>query len=173
MDKAVPNEYSLEPFGSGSVHADAVQAELAKNAHEVLTGIEHGRGRVRDVFTVDGWELFGSSPLNALLIGPPALTHGFLDRVRAQLRAPIVRVHPHEDITLPPVGPVGTVILHDVGELTLADQRRLLQWLDNAPSRPRMISTASTPIIAKVREGTFLAALYYRLNFFYVDMVHV
>ena len=127
-----------------------------------------------DATNVNGWELIGRSHLNTLVIGPPAITRQLVERLGPHLPSPVVRVHAGELIAFPPRdGPVGTVILDDVDELGLIDQRRLLDWLDNVSARPRVIATAPRPIIAKVAEGEFLPVLYYRLNLFYVDVADI
>ena len=122
---------------------------------------------------VDGWELVEHSRLNTLLIGPPTVTGRLVESLSPQLVGPVVRLRPHESLTFAGEDPVGTVILHDIGELLLSDQRRFLDWLDRASARPRVISTAPVPIIEKVAQGAFLPALYYRLNLFYVDVARV
>ena len=122
---------------------------------------------------VEGWTLVECSRLNTLLVGPPRVTGRLVESLGPQLVGPVVRRGPRESLAFPNQDPVGTVILHDIGELPLTDQHRLLDWLDKTSARPRVISTAPKPIIAKVIEGAFLPALYYRLNLFYVNVAHV
>jgi hypothetical protein len=127
-----------------------------------------------DATNVNGWELIRRSHLNTLVIGPPAITRQLVESLGPHLASPVVRVHAGELIAFPPRdGPVGTVILQNVDDLGLTDQRRLLDWLDNVSARPRVIATAPRPIIAKVAEGEFLPVLYYRLNLFYVDVADI
>ncbi|HET9360335.1 MAG TPA: hypothetical protein VFO58_11330 [Vicinamibacterales bacterium] len=116
----------------------------------------------------NAWDLIGRSRLNTLVIGPPAFTQYLVDSLRPRFATPVVRVRAAEPITLPVEEQVGTMILQDIDELRLTDQHRL-DWLDSASRRPRLVSTAPQPIIAKVAEGAFLPLLYYRLNLFYVD----
>ena len=50
-----------------------------------------------------------------------------------------------------------------------ADQQRLLQWLEEAPQRPQIISTSSRALYPLVGAGRFSEDLYYRLNSVYLD----
>jgi hypothetical protein len=61
------------------------------------------------------------------------------------------------------------VVLHDVEHLRPADQQRLLQWLEEAPQRPQIISTSSRALYPLVCAGRFSESLYYRLNSVYLD----
>jgi DNA-binding NtrC family response regulator len=65
---------------------------------------------------------------------------------------------------LPTPETTGSVVLHEVGLLTLEDQRRLYDWLEHSASRPRIVCTSSEPLFARVQAGRFLARLFYRLN---------
>jgi hypothetical protein len=78
--------------------------------------------------------------------------------------------HPGEPLDLPSHRRVATFILHDVDQLTPADQQALLQWLDLAAGRIRVISTTEEPLWARVTRGEFDEALYYRLNVVYLDL---
>jgi len=71
-------------------------------------------------------------------------------------------------LVLPPADQAGTIILEDVGRLDRAAQMYLLQWLDGAGSRTRIIGTSTIPLLGMVAAGTFDGALYYRLNLVYV-----
>jgi len=62
------------------------------------------------------------------------------------------------------------MILHDVGALTLEEQRRLLDWLLETTGRTRVVSTTSGPLLPLVEVGLFLDTLYYRLNTVYLDV---
>ena len=136
-----------------------------------VNGIDLHATLVREALTADTCELLGGTQLNALLVGSATDTGRILDRLGPRLAGPILRLHPEEPFTLPSTKRIGTMILHDVGDLELDDQHQLLEWLDQTPSpRPRVISTTRTPIIGRVASGRFLSALYYRLNLCYVDM---
>ena len=135
-----------------------------------VKGIDLRATRAREALTADTCELLGGSRLNALLVGPAIETERVLNQLCPRLPRPILRLHPDEPLYLPTTRRIGTMILHDVGDLDADDQRQLYEWLDRTPSRPRVISTTQTPIIGRVASGRFLPALYYRLNLCYVDM---
>ena len=75
-----------------------------------------------------------------------------------------------EGLALPPVGHPGSLILTDVGDLTLAEQHRLVVWLNENANRTQVISTSRRPLISMVVGGDFLPTLYYRLNTVYIDL---
>jgi transcriptional regulator of acetoin/glycerol metabolism len=54
--------------------------------------------------------------------------------------------------------------------LTLEEQRRLLEWLQETAGRTRVVSTTSAPLLPLVEDGVFLDTLYYRLNTVYVEL---
>jgi DNA-binding NtrC family response regulator len=66
----------------------------------------------------------------------------------------------------------GTVFLRDVGKLTPALQLRLSERLEALRSRPgeqrrtrkRVMSSSATPLAPRIKDGTFDASLFYRLN---------
>jgi DNA-binding NtrC family response regulator len=59
---------------------------------------------------------------------------------------------------------IGTLILDEVAWLTMHEQTQLLDWLEAASPRPRVISTSSHPLFSRVERGLFAEPLYYRLN---------
>jgi hypothetical protein len=62
------------------------------------------------------------------------------------------------------------MILQDVGALTDADQRRLLDWLDRAAGRTQVVSTTPASLWPRVQAGAFADGLYYRLNTLCMDV---
>ena len=108
------------------------------------------------------------SRLNALLIGPRRVTGRLVRSLRSQLAPPIIQVFSHMPLVLPPADQVGTIIVEDVGRLDRAAQMYLLEWLDGAVSRTRVIGTSTMPLLPMVAAGIFDGALYYRLNLVYV-----
>jgi sigma-54-interacting transcriptional regulator len=62
------------------------------------------------------------------------------------------------------------MILQDVDALTHADQRRLLDWLDQAAGRTQVVSTTPAPLLPRVQAGAFIDRLYYRLNTVCMDV---
>jgi sigma-54-interacting transcriptional regulator len=65
----------------------------------------------------------------------------------------------------------GTLVIQGIEELDPHSQRTLLAWLEDRPSRVRVITTTSRDLFAMVNSGVFLDELYYRLNTIVVDAV--
>jgi Sigma-54 interaction domain len=113
--------------------------------------------------------LMGMPRVNMLLIGD-GIAWSVLGTLLMDLHEPIAVWCAGQPFVLPPAGQAGTLILHDVGALTQADQLHLLNWLELAAGRTQIISTASAPLLPSVRTGRFLEMLYYRLNTVCVDL---
>ena len=105
-----------------------------------------------------------------LLIVVPEGTNGFAELLMADLATPVVAWRPGERLMLPQAAQTGTLLLHNVGALSLHDQRYLVEWLERAAGRTQVVSTTPVPLLPLVQAGTFLARLYYRLNTVCVDM---
>ncbi len=105
-----------------------------------------------------------------LLIVVPERTRGFADLLMADLATPVVAWRPGERLMLPQAAQTGTLLLHNVGSLSLHDQRYLVEWLERAAGRTQVVSTTPVPLLPLVQAGTFLAKLYYRLNTVCVDL---
>lgn len=58
----------------------------------------------------------------------------------------------------------GTVLLHDVAELTVSQQIVLYDWMERAGRNVQVISVTRKPLASEVQEGRFLEGLFYRLN---------
>jgi DNA-binding NtrC family response regulator len=97
-------------------------------------------------------------------------TDGFAELLMAELARPIVIWRPGERLMLPQAAQTGTLLLHNVGSLSLLDQRYLIEWLERAAGQTQVVSTTPMPLLPLVHAGTFLARLYYRLNTVCVDM---
>jgi transcriptional regulator of aromatic amino acid metabolism len=111
-----------------------------------------------------------TTQLNALVVGPDDAVRALVSGLRERVAAPVIEVHPAAAVTLPEAAAVGTLICYDVANLGLDQQRRLIEWLDQAAGRTRIISTASIPILPLVEQRQFDDALYYRLNTIYVEL---
>jgi hypothetical protein len=70
-------------------------------------------------------------------------------------------------LELPP-RKTGTLLLHDVAALTVAQQIELFDWIGGHVGTTQVISVTSTPLLARVEDGRFFEGLYYRLNVVYV-----
>lgn len=99
---------------------------------------------------------------NLLLIGPDAATREFLAQLVASLALPIVYCDGAEPEF--PNGPVGSLIVRDVGRLPRFHQQRLLEWLNDRSRCARVIATSARPVFPNVQRGLFSDGLYYRLN---------
>ena len=107
---------------------------------------------------------FATSHANCLLIGPDPLVDDALSRLTPYFRYPpaIVSVRPLLD--LPSPSRAATFVFRNVGTLTASQQTAVAAWLESAPGRVQVVSTAPTPLWPAVQDKSFLASLYYRLN---------
>jgi hypothetical protein len=110
-----------------------------------------------------------STRANLLLIGPDDITRGFLKAVRPHLQEPVAILRGGESFALPP-GPVGTLILINVGGFSPPDQDRLCDALIDRLSGAQVISTSATGLMPMLAARSFLETLYYRLNTIYIDV---
>jgi hypothetical protein len=131
--------------GANSVLQSREDWRLARKAHEDL-------------------QLAGMPSTNLLLVGTAAATRIVLEMLWLELREPVLRWRPGQQLELPPPGRAATLVLHDVNELTKDDQHRVLRWLDEAAGRIRVVSTTAVALFPRVKTGTFDDRLYYRLN---------
>jgi len=98
---------------------------------------------------------------NLLLIGASSATQAFIDDLKPSLVTPVVCWDGGSDLS---TDGIGSLIIHDVANLTPAHQDRLLEWLNNQSPRRPVISTSIEPFYRNVETGLFSDALYYRLN---------
>jgi hypothetical protein len=112
----------------------------------------------------DDIEIFASSHSNCLLIGPDPQVDDALTELTPYFRYPpaIVSVQPLLD--LPSPSRAATFVFRNVGMLTASQQADVASWLESAPGRVQVVSTAPTPLWPAVQARSFLASLYYRLN---------
>jgi transcriptional regulator of acetoin/glycerol metabolism len=118
----------------------------------------------------DDCRLARAAGVNLLVVIPAGVNATLTDLLVADLVQPIVTWRPGEQLVLPSASQTGTLILRDVGALSLPDQRRLLEWLERAAGQTQVVSTTATPLMPLVQAGGFLARLYYRLNTVCVDV---
>ena len=114
--------------------------------------------------------LMGMPRVNLLLVGVDRGVWSVLRTLMPNLHEPISTWSAGQRLVLPPVSRTGTLILHEVGALSLDDQRRLLEWSERAAGLAQIISTSSTPMLPRVQGGAFIEILYYRLNTVSVDV---
>jgi hypothetical protein len=117
----------------------------------------------------DDWDLVRDVRVNMLLHGPNETMLKAIAALRPNLLRPVVTragrsraafTAPHR----------GTLVLAEVGALSLHNQHRLLAWLDADAGRTQVIATTSTSLLPLMDAGAFLEALYYRLNIVYLDL---
>jgi hypothetical protein len=119
----------------------------------------------------EDWRLARAARVNMLLIHTDDIFQDVLELILLDdFQEPVATWRPGEPLLLPPVGRTKTMILHNVGALTPADQRRLLEWSERAAGRTQVVSTTPTPLMPRVTAGAFIDALYYRLNTVCVDV---
>jgi hypothetical protein len=113
--------------------------------------------------------LQGMPRVNLLLIGSDDLVWRTIG-TQLSLRSPIASWRPGESLALPDVSAVATLILNGVDHLTGAEQVRLLTWLDRAVGRTQVVCTATMSLLPLLEAGSFVNALYYRLNTVCLDL---
>ena len=111
---------------------------------------------------IDEWSFFRGAHPNALLIGSETRATAAMGRLRPYLRAPLVHWHP--SALLEPPHATGTLVTWEADSLDQLQQALLLAWMDRNAADVQVISVAPCPVFPLVSEGTFLPALYYRLN---------
>jgi transcriptional regulator of acetoin/glycerol metabolism len=111
-----------------------------------------------------------SAGVNLLVVLSEGVNPNLAEWLLAELAQPVVTWRPGERLMLPHAAQARTLILHDVGALSIPDQRRLLEWLERAAGRTQVVSTTPVPLLPLVQAGEFLARLYYRLNTVCVDV---
>lgn len=116
--------------------------------------------------------LMGMPRVNLLLLAPEGVVRYVLESTLLNLREPMTVWQPGELLTLPAPQSNGTLILHDVGDMSAPFQIQLLHWLEAFDRTVQVISTSTTPVIPRVQCGAFLDMLYYRLNTVCVDVLH-
>jgi hypothetical protein len=108
------------------------------------------------------WNAFVGSRANAVVVGTAEAALGVWTAVWPSLHKPIHWVDAGR-LALPR-RPAGTLILQGAGGLSACDQRQLLEWLDGDGHAARILTTTDRPLFPLVESGSFLEALYYRLN---------
>jgi len=106
---------------------------------------------------------------NVLIIGPVKKTEAEVSAILAELTSP-----PHfwaADAPLPSRADGRAIVIRDIAKWSRTLQTAWFDWLTvQQEPRPQMIATSSIAIFPLVRQGMFLADLYYRLNTILVDL---
>jgi hypothetical protein len=114
--------------------------------------------------------LMGMPRVNLLLIAADGVVRFVLESLLLDLQEPITTWRPGQQFTLPAADRGGTLILHDIGALTADEQMTLLDWLERAEGRTQVVSISPTALLPRVKDGSFIEVLYYRLNTVCVDV---
>ena len=118
---------------------------------------------------IEALQLFETHRVNLMLMGTGEVAKRAMVSVGERLQPPVAQWSPGEQFQLPAPEEVATVVLNDVGALNIPEQIRLLEWLAGAQGRTQVVSTTPTPLLPRVRAGSFIDALYYRLNIVCLD----
>jgi hypothetical protein len=129
-----------------------------------MTGALHLPGQGRDaVLPQEVLTRLKRQHPNILLIGPAAFALAALKSIEPVVPQPIVTWRPHDTRGIPS-GSFGTLIIHRVDTVDTEQQQQLCEWFEARPRHVQVVSTALAPLYPFVEQGTFLEALYYRLN---------
>jgi len=120
---------------------------------------------VQGVLDLYEWHLLVTTHVNVLLEGPAPYTEAVLGMCTPFLISPI-GVWAGE----PPEFRLETLVVREVGTLTLDGQRLLLDWIESAGQDVRVLATSAQLLFTLVQHGAFLSELYYRLNVLRLDL---
>ena len=112
-----------------------------ENPTQVFAGAPLGAGPIPQTSNLpDHWRLaraahvdlllMGMPRVNLLLIAPDGVVRFVLESLLLDLHEPIQRWSPGDILTLPSPQDNGTLVLHEAGALTIEDQLRLVDWLE-------------------------------------------
>jgi len=100
---------------------------------------------------------------NLLVFCPDAIAGEVLRELRTVCAAPVHACALPGRLDLPDRVD-GTLFLHDVAELTIAQQIALFDWLGRDGRRIQIVSITRAQLTERVENGRFLESLFYRLN---------
>jgi hypothetical protein len=110
----------------------------------------------------DDWQILCTTRSNALVIGSARNVDVLLRALIPRLGAPVSHCTGRE-LKLP-ARSGGTIIIRNVGDMTLGDQQRLMDWLGENTRWTQTIATSPVPIFPLIGRDALIDALYYRLN---------
>ena len=129
-----------------------------------MIGNPHGHLTPVPLLDLDDIDNFATSHANCLLIGPDPLVDDALTQLRPYFKYPPAIISVRHRLDLPSPSRAATFVLRNVDALTASQQSAVVSWLQSAPGRVQVVSTAPTPLWPAVQDKSFLASLYYRLN---------
>lgn len=122
------------------------------------------------VVPIEEWRILQERHPNVLIQGPECDVRVVVDALTCHLLPARRSWHAGTPLVLPIPGEA-SLILHDVVELTDADQRKLLDWVKRPDRHPvQIVSAARTPLFQLAEERRFLMDLYYYLNAVCIDL---
>ncbi|SRR5258706_4542958 len=116
--------------------------------------------------TSEDARVFAAWHPNVVLVGTSETTEAVLAALTPYLKTPVLKLQNSRSL---PTVPQGTVILRELETLDSLEQNQLLQWLDGTGVETQVVSLTSVPLYPRVEQGTFLVALYYRLNIVHLE----
>jgi hypothetical protein len=163
--KSLSNALAGAPF-AGSANPDAVNPGpvMAETVSQIREDWRQARAAHGELVAM------GMPRVNLLLSGRDTIIENLLEALLPHLREPIGRWQPGEQLLLPPPTLIGTMIFQDIDGMPMADQNRLVVWLDEAAGRTQVVTTTRSPLYNRVEAGDFLETLYYRLNTLCLDL---
>jgi hypothetical protein len=108
------------------------------------------------------WEALVATRANAVVVGHEDAALGVWTAVWPTLQKPIYWVEA-DRLSLPRQS-AGTLILQGAHALTASAQQQVFDWLDRDAHVTRVLTTTPHALFPLVEGGSFLEALYYRLN---------
>jgi hypothetical protein len=110
---------------------------------------------------LEDWRAHLRTGSNVLVTGPRDALSSFMQSARSEMVEPIVSVAGSAPL---PVD-ARTIILTDVDTLSVAEQRRLTEWMNEPRNwRAQIISSTSDNLFSLVEARRFDGDLFYRLN---------
>jgi hypothetical protein len=105
----------------------------------------------------------GGSRPNVLIQCPVTAIPALIDRLSLRAEPPLHLAVVLDNLDLP-VGDRGTLVIHDVSALTVAQQLTLYDWMTPRTATMQVIAITSQPLAPKMESGGFLQALLNRLT---------
>ena len=111
-----------------------------------------------------------STGVNLLLVGSDEDVEELIGELRRDLDGPTNVWEPGRPLHLPDPTRAGTLILRNIGQMSIPDQQRVFDWLPVHGRRRRIISTTPGSLVPLIVGGAFHETLYYRLNVVCVEL---
>jgi hypothetical protein len=120
-------------------------------------------GVERDLELVRRWRR------NTLIVGTPETADALVTSLLPSLETPITS-WPTTVASRPSRDAARTLIIPGLHRLDALEQQQLVEWLDDRWQHVHVISLSDRQIFPLVEQGTFVEALYYRLNLLHLDL---